>query len=103
MRQAGLVSAGVALLGDIPVGTTDLGPVPIHHAAHHHRPARRRGLMHYRFGGAENSMVGVAILDPNAGLVGRHHRGLAQLAHGGLPPWPIATPNRPANAASSHS
>ena len=79
MRQTGLVRVGMTLLGDIAVGTSDLGPVSIHYLAHHHRPARRRALMHHRFGGAEKPMVGVASLDPNAGLVGRHHRGLAQL------------------------
>jgi hypothetical protein len=94
MRQAGLVSDPMTLLGGVAVGEPHSRAVAVHHLANHRGGSRRGGVMHDSLGRAEDPVVSVRALDPDAGLVRSHNCSAAQGSY--CPRMPIGkAPLRP--------
>ena len=95
MRQTGLVSSPMTLLSGVAVGKPHGWAVAVHHRANHRGSSGQSGLMHDRLGRAEDPVVGVRALNPDASLIRGDHLSLTKRRDGADLPLSKA-PLRPA-------
>src|ERR671921_99326 len=73
-----VVTCPMTLLGSIAVGEPHGRAVTVHHLANHRGGSRRGGVMHDSLGRAEDPVVSVRALNPDAGLIRSHNCSAAQ-------------------------